>query len=163
MKKILFPVIILAFLVSFFPAHASQGPVIYGTVTKIAGIFGPVTIDTGDMVFDANLRQTDDASGIYLGAEISCRADYDGKIYVVTMPTPFAELPQAGWVAEVLKGNKDSKQLLLSSPSGPTLCYFNEKILAGLDFIPGSIIKVTARQNFWSGNFIAEQAQLISR
>lgn len=163
MRKLVISLLFLVFLVSFFPAHAGQGPVIYGTVTKIAGIFGPVTIDAGDMLFDASLRQTDDASGIYLGAEISCRADYDGKIYVVTMPTPFAELPQASWLAEVLKGSRDSKQLLLSSPNGPTPCYFNERILAGLDFIPGSIIKVTARQNFWSGNFIAEQAQLISR
>ncbi|NLI40780.1 MAG: hypothetical protein GX421_06340 [Caldisericales bacterium] len=163
MRKFVISLLFVVFLVSFFPAHAGQGPVIYGTVTKIAGIFGPVTIDTGNMVFDANLRQTDDASGIYLGAEISCRADYDGKIYVVMMPMPFAELPQASWLAEVLKGNRDSKQLLLSSPNGPTSCYFNEKILAGLDFIPGSIIKITARQNFWSGNFIAEQAQLISR
>lgn len=163
MRKFVISLLFVVFLVSFFPTHAGQGPVIYGTVTKIAGIFGPVTIDTGNMVFDANLRQTDDASGIYLGAEISCRADYDGKIYVVTMPMPFAELPQASWLAEVLKGNRDSKQLLLSSPNGPTSCYFNEKILAGLDFIPGSIIKITARQNFWSGNFIAEQAQLISR
>lgn len=163
MKKIVTTVVLLACLFFWIPAIASGDVIVYGIVTKIVSPFGPVLVETYDGIsIRAQLPKNADPLAFYLGCEISCQADVDGKMYITDLPTPIEELNVTSWVAQVRRISANTNKVLLSSPAGDVMVFFSNRMLATTNLSVGSVIKLFCAKPVWGIHYIAISFQLMS-
>lgn len=165
MKKFALFVAALILSVSIIPAIAGGGPVLYGVVVNIAGPYGPISIEGMDGTsFDAWPAGDAPIDNLYLGCEVSAQLDFNGKVYIINATNETEnQMQKVSWVAEVLDFEKNSSELIVSTPIGPERLFDPHKIIGQLDAKNGSLLSIKAFKSPWLGHFILIQAQLVAR
>ncbi len=163
MKKIAIVIALLACLSFCVPAIAGGDAVIYGIVTKVVSPFGPALVETYDgMSIRAQLPKNADLSAFYLGCEVSCRADVDGKMYIIDLPTPFEKLSVCTWVAQVRRFSQDSNRALVSSPTGDVMVFLSNDMLGTPNVREGSLVRLSCAKPVWGVHLVALSFELVS-
>jgi hypothetical protein len=165
MKKFALFTVVLLLSVSIVPAIAGGGPILYGVVVGIAGPYGPVSIEGMDGTsFEAWPVDDVPLDKLYLGCEVSAQLDFNGKVYLANITNETEnQLQKISWITEILDYERNSSELIISTPIGPERLFDPHKIIGEQDAKNGSQLIVKAFRSPWKGHFIVISARLIAR